>query len=47
VVKNELYSVPMRDGALLWRLKRALPGRFYAMLAQMDHRGLFTRLAKR
>jgi NAD(P)-dependent dehydrogenase (short-subunit alcohol dehydrogenase family) len=47
VVKNELYSVPMRDGALLWRLKRALPGRFYAMLAQMDHRGLFARLAKR
>ncbi len=33
VVRNDLYSVPMRDGRVMWRLKRATPQRFYDLLS--------------
>lgn len=29
VLRGELYALPMRDARILWRLKRAMPDRFY------------------
>ncbi|MEM6960930.1 MAG: SDR family NAD(P)-dependent oxidoreductase, partial [Myxococcota bacterium] len=31
---GELYALPMRDGRMLWRLKRAAPARFHALVAK-------------
>ncbi|MEM9491486.1 MAG: SDR family NAD(P)-dependent oxidoreductase [Myxococcota bacterium] len=33
VLAGQLYAVPMRDARVMWRLKRAAPGRFYSMAA--------------
>ncbi|MEM7446885.1 MAG: SDR family NAD(P)-dependent oxidoreductase [Myxococcota bacterium] len=33
---GELYALPMRDGRLLWRLKRAAPARFHALVAKQQ-----------
>ncbi|MGE0789654.1 MAG: SDR family NAD(P)-dependent oxidoreductase [Sandaracinaceae bacterium] len=46
VVDNDPYCIPMRDGRMLWRLKRALPSRFYDVLARMDQRRMFQRFAR-
>ncbi len=32
VERGHLYVLPMRDGRVLWRLKRAVPQRFYELL---------------
>lgn len=46
VARNELYCVPMRDGVMLWRLKRALPERFYELVSKMDQKGMLARAAR-
>lgn len=33
MARRELYVVPMRDGRLMWRLKRLSPERFHGLLA--------------
>jgi short-subunit dehydrogenase len=33
VERGELFAVPMADGRWLWRLKRAVPGSFGAIVA--------------
>ncbi len=38
VERNELYSLPMRDAAWLWRLKRVAPGSFQALVARLAKR---------
>lgn len=38
VERNELYSLPMRDAAWLWRLKRLAPGAFQGMMARVAKR---------
>ncbi|MAQ17949.1 MAG: short-chain dehydrogenase [Sandaracinus sp.] len=35
VQRGTLYAVPMRDGRMFWRLKRALPQRYYDVLARI------------
>ena len=40
VHRGELYSVPMRDGRMYWRLKRALPARFTAIVDRVARSGL-------
>ncbi|RLB53337.1 MAG: short-chain dehydrogenase [Deltaproteobacteria bacterium] len=37
---GELYSVPMRDGRMYWRLKRALPAGFAAIVDRVARSGL-------
>ena len=32
--KGRTYSIPMRDGRMMWRLKRAAPEAFYSLLAK-------------
>lgn len=34
VGKGRLYTLPMRDGRMMWRLKRATPRRFYELLSK-------------
>lgn len=34
VAKGRLYTLPMRDGRLMWRLKRAAPRRFHELLSK-------------
>jgi NAD(P)-dependent dehydrogenase (short-subunit alcohol dehydrogenase family) len=38
VAEGRLYAVPMRDGRMFWRLKRALPGAFGSLVAQVTRR---------
>lgn len=38
VARGRLYCVPMRDGRVSWRMKRAMPGRFYDLLSRISHR---------
>lgn len=34
IERDELYAIPMADGRLLWRLKRAMPTRFSGLVAR-------------
>jgi NAD(P)-dependent dehydrogenase (short-subunit alcohol dehydrogenase family) len=43
VSKGQLYAVPMRDGRMFWRLKRAIPGSFGTLVAQVMRRDLLRR----
>jgi len=43
---NELYSVPMRDGRMFWRLKRALPSGFAALASRTTASKLLERFTK-
>ncbi|MBW2460085.1 MAG: SDR family NAD(P)-dependent oxidoreductase [Deltaproteobacteria bacterium] len=40
VHRGQLYSVPMRDGRMYWRLKRALPAGFAAIVDRVARSGL-------
>ena len=37
---DQLYAVPMLDGRVLWRFKRALPGSYAGLLAWLTRKGL-------
>ncbi len=36
VERGDLYAVPMRDGRMMWRVKRLVPQHFYSALSYMN-----------